>query len=104
MNEAVQSFLYNILEVSAGLANILLVAKSVGLPMTTSEELVKSSSLTAFIFLFAFALSVTHAIPALIATALYFVLERDSIVRQLYKKASSSTHTSKARGMVLRGR
>ena len=93
-----QKVLTLILQSAAAVANILLVAKSIDLPMKTSEELIKSSPFVSFFFLFAFAISVTTSyVPALIGAAVYFILENDSIMRMMYENNGGKKATRQLR-------
>jgi len=91
-----------LLHTGAAAANIFLVAKTLDLPLGTVEKLVKKSPLFTFFFLFAFSLSVSDGyIPALLGTAIYFMLEFDDIAELL---SGSTTQKSNEVKQVFRFR
>jgi len=84
-------------------ANVMLVARSLGLPLATIEKLVKSSVGVLFCFLIAVGYSVTeNFFPALFGTALYMLIEHEKIAEavaseeeKVYKDATHKQLTNR---------
>lgn len=85
-----------LLQTAGGTANMLIVARTIDLPLMNFETLIKSHPLLTFLFLFSFAISATNSYTAAILSAcIYFALESDDIIRVYYKKQKEKVSEGK---------